>query len=178
LVVGGNIQTPHPKSKATKYSGFVKSIDVKKRKVMKEYRGPTGSVKSVRFSRDQKFLASGGFDNTVRLFDVKTGELINTFEEPLRVEAVAFTPDSQFLLSGGHQKKISFYRLSDMELVYELPSPRTEYLDFSRDGRLLLTSHEDSGLLSLYMMISNVHRVPGLYQKIQDQLLNNRDIKK
>lgn len=93
------------------------------------------------------------------------------------MEAVAFTPDNQFLLSGGHQRKISFYRLSNMELAYELPTPRTEYLDFSQDGRLLLTAHEDSGLLSLYMMISDVHRVPGLYRKLENQVLDNRDLK-
>lgn len=178
LVVGGNIQTPDPKTKRTHYGGFVKLIDLSKQAVSRSYEGPKGSVKSVRFSPDEKFIASGGFDSTARLFETQTGRLVKTFEERLKIEAVAFTPDGQYVLTGGHPRKISFYRLSDMTLAYQLPTPRTEYLDFSADGRLLLTAHEDSGLLSLYMMLSNTHNTPGLYQKIEDQLLDNRDLKK
>ncbi len=178
LVVGGNIQTPDLQTNQTRYDGFVKLIDIATKQVIRDYKGPKGSVKSVRLSTDGKRIASGGFDNTARLFETETGKLVKEFAEPLKIEAVAFTADDQYLLSGGHQKKISFYRLKDMQLVYELPTPRTEYLDFSSDGRLLLTAHEDSGLLSLYMMISSVHNTPGLYQKIEQEKLNNRDLKK
>jgi WD40 repeat protein len=178
LLVGGNIQIPDPQTKQTRYDGFVKLIDMPAKKVIREYKGPKGSVKSVRLSTDGKWIASAGFDNTARLFETETGKLVKAFEEPLKIEAVAFTPDGQYLLSGGHQRKISFYRLKDMQLVNELPTPRTEYMDFTADGRLLLTAHEDSGLLSLYMMVSSVHDTPGLYQKIEKEVLNNRDVKK
>lgn len=178
LVVGGNIQTPDLQTKQTRYDGFVKLIDIPKKQVIRDYKGPKGSVKSVRLSKNGEWIACGGFDNTAYLFETETGKLVKAFEEPLKIEAVAFTADGQYLLSGGHQRKISFYRLRDMQLPYELPSPRTEYLDFSSDGRLLLTAHEDSGLLSLYMMISSVHNTPGLYQKIEQERLNNRDLRK
>jgi len=77
-----------------------------------------------------------------------------------------------------HQLKISFYRLSDFELAYELPCPRTEYIDFSADGRLMLTAHEDSGLLSLYMLLSDTQGKHDLYQRLSQQQLNNRDLRK
>ncbi len=123
LVVGGNIQTPDPQTKQTRYDGFVKLIDIPKKQVIREYKGPTGSVKSVRLSSDGKWIASGGFDNTARVFETATGKLIKAFEEPLKIEAVAFTADGQYLLVGGHQRKISFYRLKDKQLAYELPTP-------------------------------------------------------
>lgn len=73
---------------------------------------------------------------------------------------------------------ITFYRLSDGTKVFEQPTPRTEYLDFSADGRLLLTAHEDSGLLSLYLMQSNLnHQPPGFYHELEKKYLNNRDLK-
>ncbi len=178
LVVGGNIQTPNPKTKTTHYSGFVTLINVLKQSITRSYVGTKGSVKSVRFSFDEKWIASGGFDSTARIFETETGKLIKEFKEPLKIEAVAFTPDGQYLLTGGHQKMISFYRTKDMQLSYQLPSPRTEYLDLSADGRLLLTAHEDSGLISLFMFLSSTQHIPGLYYKIENQILNNRDIKK
>ena len=177
LAVGGNIQYPHPETGRTVYDGFVKVIDVAQRRVARTFEGPTGSVKSVRLSANGRWLASGGFDQTARLFNFKTGELLHTWTHPLRVEAVAFTPDNQFLLVGGHELSIKVYRLADYQLSTEIPSPRTEYLDISADGRLLLSGHEDSGLLSLRMFLSNTqHR--GNYHQLSDRQLNNRDLRK
>jgi len=178
LLVGGNIQTPDPQAKTTRYDGFVKLIDVAKRQVVREYKGPKGSVKSVRLSADEKYVASGSFDNTARIFEAETGKLLQAFEEPLKLEAVAFTPDNQYLVTGGHQRRINFYRIKDSQLAYSLPSPRTEYLDFSADGRLLLTAHEDSGLISLYLFLSETQHRSALYHQLENKLLNNRDLKK
>ncbi len=177
IVAGGNVQHVDSKSKSTRYDGFVKLVDVVNLKVIRNFVGHTGSVKSVRFSNDEKLIASGSFDNTARVFSANTGALLNTFQQALRVEAVEFSPDDHYLLVGGHERKIKFYRVWDFKLALELPSPRTEYLDFSSDGRLLLTAHEDSGLLSLYMFLSSTQHTPGLYQRIERETLNNRDIK-
>lgn len=176
LLVGGNIQTPDPETGKTVYTGFAKLINVAQLKVIRSYGQHQASVKSVRISPDESMVATGSFDSTARVFNVKTGDLVYEFKEPLRVEAVAFTGDGQYLATGGHQLKISFYRLDDGELAYELPVPRTEYIDFSNDGRLLLTAHEDSGLLSLYMMLSNTQQ-RGNYQQVANQQLENRDLK-
>lgn len=177
LVVAGNIQTPNPKTGHTDYKGFVSLIDVKAKKVVRQYKGHEASVKSVRMSPDEKFIASGSFDSTARVFDFQTGKLLQTFKRPLRVEAIAFTPDGQYLAIGGHELQITFIRMRDYQEAFKLYCPRVEYIDFSDDGRLMLTAHEDSGLLSLYMMLSNTQHT-GVYQKIADDQLNNRDLRK
>ncbi|RIV23515.1 hypothetical protein DYU11_11015 [Fibrisoma montanum] len=178
LAVAGNVQTPDPQTKKVQYGGFVRLIDVLKKQVIRSYEGATGSVKSVRVSADGKLIASGGFDNVARVHDLETGKLLHSFPEPLKLEAVALTSDGNFLVTGGHQRKFTFYRLRDGQKVFEQPSPRTEYLDFSADGRLLLTAHEDSGLLSLYLMQSNLnHQPPGFYQQLEKKYLRNKDLK-
>ena len=177
LVVGGNVQTPDPDGPGGKrYEGFAKVIDVETMKVITDSGVLPGSVKSVRFSPDQKSIATGGFDNAARLLDARTGKVLQTFVGDLKVEAVAFSPDGRFLAVGGHAQRIDFYRLRDGQLVLRQPSARVEYLDFSTDGRFLLTAHEDSGLLSLYLLQSDVQS-RGTYQQVADKQLNNRDLK-
>src|SRR4051812_2790536 len=52
------------------------------------------SVNSVVFSPDGKFLASGSYDKTVRLWDLATGREIRTFRNHRKsVQSVAFSPD-------------------------------------------------------------------------------------
>ncbi len=178
LAVAGNTQTPDPQTGKIKWGGFVRLLDVAKRQVIRSYEGATESQKSVRISADGRLIASAGFDNVARVHELETGRLLNSFPEPMKLEAIALTADGNFLVTGGHQRKITFYRLRDGQKVLEQPSPRTEYLDFSADGRLLLTAHEDSGLLSLYLMQSNLkHQPPGYYQMMEKKYLKNRDLK-
>ena len=177
LAVGGNIQTPDPNGPGgNRYTGFAKVIDVATGEFVVDVPEQAGSIKSIRWSPDERYLATGGFDNKARLFDAGTGDLIREFDNPLKIEAVAFTPDGQYLVTGGHAKAVNFYRMSDGELALSLPSARVEYIDFSADGRLMLISAEDSGLLSCYLLQTDT-QARGNYQQIADKQLNNRDLK-
>jgi len=176
ILVGGNIQRKDESGNNTIYDGFAKLLDASTLKTLKQYEGPEGSVKSVRMSNNEKYVATGDFDRKARLFDLETGDLLHTFYEPEKIEAVAFSPDNAYLLTGGHDNQINFYRMSDFQKAYSLETVRTEYIDFSQDGRLLLTAHEDSGLLSLYLMVSNTNRIPGIYDRLSREILNNRDM--
>jgi WD40 repeat protein len=62
----------------------------------------TGGVNSVAFSPSGKVLASGGWDDTVRLWDVKTGrELRKIAAHKAMVGRVVFSPDGRILASRG-----------------------------------------------------------------------------
>jgi len=178
IAVGGNIKFNDEKTGERVEIGFAKILNVDDLSIIHELSGFDNSVKSIRISSDGKYVATGSVDKRAKLFDFKTGELVHTYQESKNIEAVAFTPDSQFLVTGGHRNKISFYRVKDHKKVYELETVRTEYIDFSDDGRLMVTSHEDSGLLSLYLLVSDTHRIPGLYKKVAEEQLDNRDLKK
>lgn len=178
IVIAGNNQHIDEQTGKNIYTGFAVLYDLNIGKVIANYIGNRASIKSVRVSNNKKYVATGSFDSTACLFELETGKLIKQFKHTERVEAVAFSLDDHFLITGGHEHKISFYRLSDLELAYTLNSPRTEYIDISKDGRLMLTSHEDSGVLSLYLFISDLQNKQDLYHKISEKLLNNRDLKK
>ena len=64
-------------------------------------------VASITFSPDNKMLASGSSDNTIRLWNTATGQLENILTDHRdEVNSVIFTPDSSTLMSGSRDKTI------------------------------------------------------------------------
>ncbi len=57
-------------------------------------------VYPVAYSPDGQWIASGGWDNKVRLWDALTGESIGTLRHQGNIRALAFSPDSSWLVSG------------------------------------------------------------------------------
>jgi WD40 repeat protein len=103
-----------------------------------------GVVRSVAYSPKGKFLASGGDDRTVRIWDSETGKAVATLRgHKATVNSVAFSPDGMLVAGGGDDRTV---RIWDAEtgtpkrtLAREDIGP-VRSVAFSPDGSLLASA--------------------------------------
>jgi translation initiation factor 3 subunit I len=63
------------------------------------YHGHQGAIWTVDVSPNTRLVASGAADNTVKLWNIKTGECVKTWEFPTAVKRVEFSEDGMQLLA-------------------------------------------------------------------------------
>ncbi len=81
-------------------------------------RGHAGNVTGVAFNPEGTRLATSGFDGTVRLWDMATGEQQLTLTgHALPVTGVDFSPDGRYLAAAGSDGTVRVYIMSIKELM-------------------------------------------------------------
>jgi WD40 repeat protein len=106
---------------------------------------------SVAFSPDSRYLVTGSWDNTARIWDTKTYTTVGApLEHPGYVYSVAFSPDGAYLATGARDGKIRLWALEDFPSQDpKLIATREGHTDllwniaFSPDGRYLASSSWD-----------------------------------
>jgi len=112
------------------------------------------SVLSVSFKPDGSFLASGGADGIIKLFDTN-GEDIATIEaDKTAVSDIAFSPDGKFLASAGSENAIKIWNLDNLKepqlaMVFEGHGGLVTNVRFSPDGKMLVSGSYD-GIIKLW----------------------------
>ncbi len=113
--------------------------------------GHSSYVVSVVFSPDGKMLASASLDESIKLWDLETLEVIRTIPTGKEISTIIFFPDSLTLASGGGITSDGTIKLWDVEsgkLKGALRGHNSSVisLDLSQDGNLLASSSWDGTL--------------------------------
>ncbi|MHB0995895.1 MAG: WD40 repeat domain-containing protein [Elusimicrobiales bacterium] len=119
---------------------------------IKTLTGHSDGVLTLAFSPCGKFLATGGEDNSVRLWSVPDGiEIQNIKAHEGDVRALAFDQVGDVFASGSWDKSVKIWRISDSSTIassskHEAP---VNALAFSADGKFLFSGSDD-GTVKVY----------------------------
>ena len=112
--------------------------------------GHSDSVRTVAISNwqdRQNIIASGSFDNTIKIWNLETGILINTLRETSRINAIAIHPNQSLLVSGCDDNKVQIWNLDNSTSIpLEFHTNRVLAVAISKDGKTLISGSRDHTL--------------------------------
>ncbi|KAG2739634.1 WD40 repeat-like protein [Suillus brevipes Sb2] len=127
------------------WDGTARVWDVKRGKNILTIKTGHKWVRAVTYSPDSSKLATGGRDeNAVKIWDAKTGELLNTLKQVYGVRSLAWTSDGNKLISGSHSL-IRIFDTATWQQIAVLEGYRGYVygISLSLNNRLLASASED-----------------------------------
>ena len=120
--------------------------EVDPRATLPVLRGHGSYVYPVAYSPDGRWIASGDWDNRLRLWDARTGEACAILDNGDLVKTLAFSPDSSRVVSA-RQDRLQVWEVATGRRVQEIqvPAPNILAVAFHPDGATLAALNGSSG---------------------------------
>ncbi|HLI06433.1 MAG TPA: hypothetical protein VKV40_07690 [Ktedonobacteraceae bacterium] len=109
------------------------------------YQRHSGFVDAVAWSPNGRYIASGGWDDTVQIWNAKTGAEVLSYKMGDIVDAVAWSPDSRYIASGSwdHTVQVWDVQTGTLILTYKGHSEEVSSLAWSPRGRYIASGSWD-----------------------------------
>lgn len=111
-------------------------------KILSTLKGHTKDVISVAFSPDNKRIVSASYDETIRIWDAKSGKELIRVEESNSISA-AFTPDGKYVVSASGNYGDEHIRIWDAMTGKELRVITGVSTWISKDGKYAVSTTKD-----------------------------------
>lgn len=114
-----------------------------------------GTVATARFAPDNTWVVTGSWDNSAKIWDVRTGQALLKLEAGHEgfVNSAVFSPDGRYVLTAGDDGQAVLWdvRLSGPDgapaaqivRAWRAHNDRVQYATFAPDGRWLITASSD-----------------------------------
>ncbi|OAD19000.1 Serine/Threonine protein kinase with repeats [Candidatus Thiomargarita nelsonii] len=134
--------SPDGRTLASTDDAFIRLRELRTGKVLLESCG----LNTVTFSPDGRTLVAGSVNNTVKLWDVKTGKEIRTLKRHTKyVRSLSFSPDGRTLASGSDDNTIKLWDVSTGKMLATLEGHWHSvcFLVFHPNGQMLASGSCD-----------------------------------
>jgi len=121
--------------------------------------GHSTSVKAVAFNPDNRWLASGSADLTVKVWEVESGNLISTFNTPAVPAALAWSLDGKRLGAGLTDGSLTIWDVDPAspttgQALYRFTGidAKIDSIGFSPDGKIVYAGSSLSNQTRMYLL--------------------------
>lgn len=141
-----------PRFKQTGISIFMSDRNVIKDMVAettqtKMIRGHERFIRSIAYSSDSKYLVTGSYDNTIKIWDASNGKELKTLlGHTDRVRSVKFSPNGKWIVSGSDDKTVRLWSVeSGLEaVVFEGHTDIVRAVAFHPSGKIIASGSSDN----------------------------------
>lgn len=118
-------------------------------KEINSFTGHSSEIKCLAISTDNKIIASGSADKTIKLWNAETGKLLSTFSGSAgTIHGLTFSPDNKKLISTGEDQVIRILDIESGNEINKLTGHTSAItsIAISPDGKYLISGSMDKTL--------------------------------